>query len=128
MAGASRWPPHRGPAPGRKPGGAGPLLFARPVNDRRGPEQTPPFSTSTGKQGNSSVAARYFWRARRENVDATTRKPTLLSRLSGLFLLRMAQRTLFVSLLNAPPRRTRAPVSLSHRRAVFPPPSPSQAD
>jgi hypothetical protein len=52
-------------------------------------------------------------RSRMKNVDDTTRKPTLLFRLFGLFLLRMAQRALSGLLFQAPPRKTRAALSLS---------------
>lgn len=52
----------------------------------------------------------------KKNVDAptaTTRKPLFLFLLSGLFLLRAAQRTFLSLLLKAPPRSTRGVLSLS---------------
>ena len=49
---------------------------------------------------------------RLKDVDATTRNPMFLFRLSGLFLLRYAQRALSAGLFHEPPRNTRAPLSL----------------
>lgn len=56
--------------------------------------------------GNTAVAGLHFWQTSND-VETTKRKPMLLLRLSGLLLLRYAQRALFRLLLNEPPRRTR---------------------
>jgi hypothetical protein len=47
-------------------------------------------------------------RPRWKDVDATTRNPMFLFRLSGSFLLRYAQRALSALLFHEPPRNTRA--------------------
>ena len=44
---------------------------------------------------------------REKNYSNTKRNPLLLLRLSGVLLLRFAQRTLFGSLFQEPPRKTR---------------------
>ncbi len=46
-------------------------------------------------------------RPRRVLTQHNTRNPTLLSRLSGVFLLRMAARTFLALLFQEPPRSTR---------------------
>lgn len=55
---------------------------------------------------------RYFWQ-KKISWESTTRKPMLLLKLSGLFLLRAAQRALFRLLFQEPPRTTRSH-GLSH--------------
>src|ERR1035441_1737041 len=80
-------------------------------------KQTPPFFASAGKE--AMPPARQFRQGRSrepplrlKDVDATTRNPMFLFRLSGLFLLRYAQRALSAGLFHEPPRNTRAPLSL----------------
>jgi len=48
-----------------------------------------------------------------DEIGSAQRKPTLLFLLSGSFLLRLAERTLFSLLFHAPPRRTRSGVPAS---------------
>ncbi len=50
---------------------------------------------------------RRFWQ-RKISWESATRKPMLLLKLSGLFLLRTAQRALFRLLFQEPPRTTRS--------------------
>jgi len=72
----------------------------------RGPDTAPPFFFPLGVAGEYPAAQ---CRAPSvKNVDTTTRKPMLLLRLCGWFLLRLAQRALSAWLLYAPPRRTQA--------------------
>jgi len=96
----------RGPAPGRKTQGAGPLLFARSVDPHcifgltdaarnrprhLSPRPGTPRNQAPGISGNLLALPV-------KNVAETTRKPMLLFLLFGLFLLRAAQRTSSVSL------------------------------
>lgn len=63
---------------------------------------------------------------RLKDVDATTRNPMFLFRLSGLFLLRYAQRALSAGLFHEPPRNTRAPLSLPRHSECATLPGPSK--
>jgi hypothetical protein len=74
--------------------GAGRLLFARP---RREDGARPGACPAIFRLGGEPVKA-HRTSGRSKKVATTTRKPMLLFRLSGLFLLRTAQRT-FLGLL-----------------------------
>lgn len=78
-------------------GAAGSRL--RHFSPRPGREQSPPGSSGPMK-----------------NVGNDTRNPVFLFLLSGLFLLRIAQRRFLSLLLNAPPRKTRVCLSLPPQR------------
>lgn len=52
--------------------------------------------------------APHFWQTIHNDVEQTKRKPMLLLKLSGSFLLRYEQRALFRLLFHEPPRNTRA--------------------
>jgi hypothetical protein len=116
---ANRLAPRQGAAQG-----AGPLLFlrlefnllqTRPGTGsailRLGPEGTARFPPDNAGRDTPTGACE-------KSVDATTRNPTLLFRLSGSFLLRFAQRALSALLFQEPPRNTRARSSWSHRRTL----------
>ena len=60
------------------------------------------IGASTAKAHTRAALLATAQRAKR--VETTTRKPMLLFLLSGLFLLRYAQRTFLDSLLKEPPR------------------------
>ena len=94
--------------------GAGQLLCARhpipspsPARRRERTDARPGTGSAVFQASAAQVAPRRnsgHWKS----VSTTTnRNPLFLFLLSGSFLLRSAQRTLFSSLLNAPPRNTR---------------------
>ncbi len=89
------------PAPGN-PGGGTVAICPVPCNqERRGQEQTLPFSSAR-----KGMMPRQAF-PELKNVDTTTRKPLLSLRLSVSLSLRAAQRTLLKLLPNEPPRTTR---------------------
>jgi hypothetical protein len=89
---------------------AGPLLFARPGFILMGAARNrlryflPRFGRKFDSPPNNSGKEAIL---DLKNMGATTRNPLFLFLLFGLFLFRMAQRTLFSLLLKAPPRNTR---------------------
>jgi len=84
---------HRGPAPGTDPGRGAVAIRPAPSRDGARPGACPAFF----RLGGEPVKA-HRTSGRSKKVATTTRKPMLLFRLFGLFLLRTAQRT-FLGLL-----------------------------
>jgi len=58
--------------------------------------------------GEAVIHRAAFLASKPNDVEQTKRKPTLLLKLSGSFLLRYEQRALFRLLFHEPPRNTRA--------------------
>jgi hypothetical protein len=80
------------------------------AKQRRGRQTGTPGARSQGTRGAWALAAQglhaVFWPGESGRAQ---RKPTLSLRLSGVFLLRLAARTLFAELFHEPPRKTRPP-------------------
>ena len=110
-AALGQWPTCRGRAGGiRRPAiwGHGAICFAASASRPRRSTPGPGFGHEAGRIP-SAVAGGPCVRSwtQRETADNTQRKPLLLLALSGVFLLRFADRQLLSLLFHDPPRRTR---------------------
>ena len=95
--------------------------FLRQLTARLGQEPAAPaFDPRCGSRSRRSMPASYTVSARAGKPWDTTRNPTLLFRLFGLLLLRLAQRTLLSLLFHEPPRNV--PAGPYNNRATRPRP------